>query len=175
MSGESKMFWRLVLLYFLLGSPLLAFGKGLKAHVHGESIWSLAFEGAGGKLVIDAPSEAILGFEYEPKKKKDVEKSAALLQKFENKISEMIVLPKELSCQWSKKSLDILRAEGETKHSEIDGEFEIVCQKDVAGAEVIFNIQKYFPRFRLVNVEVLIDNIQKSVPVTKSGTRIFLK
>lgn len=169
------MSWRAFLLCVFLLIPPIAFGKGLKAHVHGESNWSLAIEGRGGKLLISAPTESLVGFEYEAKKKKDLEKSNSLLKKFEKQMPEMVLFPKEYSCQWNKKSLDILRAEGETKHSEIDGEFELVCQKDLAGAEVVLNIQRYFPRFRSVNFEILIGNVQKSLTVTKSGARVFLK
>jgi len=167
---------RKIVLMMLIGgvqSPVL--GKSLKAHVHGESVWSLAFEGNSGKLLINAPTESVLGFEYEPKKKKDVKKSAAALQKFENAISQMVFIPADYSCSWTKKALDILRAEGDTKHSEVDGEFEIQCQKDLDGAEITFNIQKFFPRFRMVNFEILYGNIQKSLAVSKSGTKVYLK
>ncbi len=169
------MLTRIALMILIGGLHSPVFAKSVKAHTHGESTWSLALEGNSGKLLINAPAVSVVGFEYEPKKKKDIKKSAAALQKFENTIALMVVIPAEYSCVWSKNALDILRAEGDSKHSEVDGEFEVVCQKDLAGAEITFNIQKFFPRFRLVNFEVLFGNIQKSLPVSKSGAKVYLK
>lgn len=165
----------ILLVVLSLFYPLMSGAKTIKAHAHGESNWSLAFEGQTGRLMIDTPAESLLGFEKEPKKKKEIEKANEALAQFEKSISQMVVIPEMYGCQWSKKALDIIRAEPESKHCEIEGEFEITCQKNLDEAKITFNIQKYFPRFRLVNFEILFGNIQKSLPVTKSGTKVYLK
>ncbi len=149
--------------------------KSVKAHAHGVSTWSLAFDGKTGKLMVDTPAESILGFEYEPKKKKDVLKVSANLQKFEQAIPKMIVIPDEYSCVWTKKTLEVIREENNKNHCEVEAEFEINCQKILEGAEIKFYIQKYFPKFHSVNAEILFGNIQKSLPANRIGVSVFLK
>ena len=149
--------------------------KVVKAHNHEESTWSLAFEGKVGKLLIESASESIIGLEREPKNKKEAKKVNDALKKFEEKISLMVQFPKNLSCAWSKKTLDVLRDENDKKHSEVAGEFEVSCQVEPSGAEIVFNIQKYFPKFKTANVEVLYGNIQKSFVADRAGVKVLLK
>lgn len=158
--------------FFALANPP---PKVVKAHNHGVSTWSLAFEGKVGKLIVESPSESIIGLEREPKNRKETKKVNEALKKFEEKIPLMVHFPKDLSCAWSKKTLDVLRDDNDKKHSEVAGEFEVNCQVEPLGAEIVFNIQKYFPKFKTANVEVLYGNIQKSFVADRSGIKVLLK
>jgi len=161
---------------FLSVFQVLAFQAwGAAAHSHGHSTWSLAFEGLQGKLVVDAPGESVLGFEHEPKKKADHLKVSEALIKFEKKLPEMVSFPADLSCVWTKKTLEVLREENNKKHCEVEAEFQITCAINPEGATVVFNIQKHFPRFHEVQLEVLIGNVQKSQTIKKSKTTVDLK
>lgn len=166
------LFSLVVLVNFSMANPP---PKVVKAHNHGVSTWSLAFEDKIGKLMIETPTESVLPFEREPKNRKEIKIVNETLKNFESKMPLMIQFPKQLSCVWKKVALDVLRDENDKSHSEIEGEFEITCQTEPTGAEIVFNIQKYFPKFKSANIEILYGNIQKSFVSDRSGIKVQLK
>lgn len=158
-----------------------------RAHVHGAAELSIAFEGLNGVFEFSSPSDSIIGFEYEAKTEKDKKATVAALLIFERHISEMIVFEEPLKCKITKDKLEVvyqkplLGAPSGTHssgpsgtHSEVKGFFQVLCEKSPKGSKIEFNIQKFFPRLRDVDVQVLIGSIQKSIEVKKVGTIVEL-
>lgn len=142
------------------------------AHVHGVGKASLAFDGKKGKLEMHAPAEAIYGFEHAAKSQKDKQKKEAGLKKLGEQVAEMIVFDPALKCEIK---LDMYEVIEKKNHSDVESEFSIVCEKPVAGSTVTFNFQKVFSRLKKVQVDVLADQVQKSLVVQKNGETLELK
>lgn len=144
------------------------------AHQHGAAKMAIAFEGANGQINIEVASQGIYGFEYVPKKEADKKKQAEGLQKLETKMSEMVQFEDSLKCVISKTKLEVDQHEG-GKHSDIDGEFKVVCQKSPIGSKITFNVQKVFPALKDVDVQVIVDDLQKSFEAKQNGAVLELK
>ena len=141
------------------------------AHVHSAGKVSLAFDGKKGKLEFHAPAETIYGFEHSAKSKKDKQKKDEGLAKLDS-MAEMVVFDPSLKCEVKKEIFEVIE---QKSHSDVDAEFSINCEAPVAGSTVTFNFQKVYPRLKKVQVEVLIDQVQKSLEVKKNGDSLELK
>lgn len=144
------------------------------AHQHGAAKMAIAFEGVTGQINLEVASQAIYGFEYIPKKDADKKKQAEGLKKLETKMSEMVQFEDSLKCVISKTKLEVDQQEG-GKHSDIDGEFKVVCQKSPVGSKITFNIQKVFPDLKDIDVQVIADDLQKSFEAKQNGAVLELK
>ena len=142
-------------------------------HAHGAGTLGIAFEGTSGRIDLKITSESIVGFEYAPKSAKDKKKRDTALLTLEKNISEMIVFDPSLNCRISKEKIEIV-AESE-KHSNLVAGFGVACGKSPVGTEIVLNFQKQFPNIKDLDVEVVADNIQKSVEAKKNSTRLLLK
>lgn len=156
---------------FLLSMMVFA-AREQGSHVHGRGHVSLAFDGAKGKIQLETPAEAIFGFEHEAKTKADKKKKDEALQKLENKISEMIVFESAAKCEIKKEIIEVNLVKG---HADINAEFSVVCQQSVAGTSISFYFQKVFSSLKHVQVDVLVDEVQKSMEVKKNGESLGLK
>ncbi|MGZ3769826.1 MAG: ZrgA family zinc uptake protein [Bdellovibrio sp.] len=156
---------------FLFSSMVLA-AREQGVHVHGLGKVTMAFDGTKGKIEMEIPADSIFGFEYEAKSKKDIQTKQDALKKLEDKISEMIMFNSSLGCKISKDKFEVHQ---EKNHSDVDAGFSVLCQKSPLGSSVSFNFQKYFPRFKKINVDVIVDTVQKSTEVTKNGETLELK
>ena len=81
--------------------------KGHGAHEHGHAKLNLVVEGTKLTAVLEAPSESIYGFEYEPKTEKDKKKRADGGEKLKNQFGKMLVLDKSLVCTFANTKLDL--------------------------------------------------------------------
>lgn len=145
-----------------------------KAHQHGAAKMAIAFDDVQGKITLELASEGLYGFEYVPKKEGDKKKQKDGLAKLEKNISHMISFSENLKCIFSKEKIEVNQQEG-GKHSDIDAVFNIKCEKDPIDSELTFNIQKYFPKLKDVDVQILIGDVQKSVEANTSGYKVELK
>lgn len=145
-----------------------------KAHVHGSAQLSLAFDGINGKLEFESPAESIIGFEHQAKtdgQKKQVKEALEILK---TKMPEMIVFNPELGCVFKLTEAQV-KMSNETNHSETHANFDLVCNKSPKGSELTFQFTKIFPKLKKVKAQILIDDIQKSLKITKSPTSLKLK
>lgn len=142
------------------------------AHSHGAGKISLAFDGKKGRIEIKAPTESIYGFEHEAKSKADKKKKEDGLLKLEKQISDMIVFNAELKCEIRKDIFEVVQKEN---HADVEAEFNVTCEKPVAGSTIVFNVQKVFPRFKDADIDALVDSVQKSVEAKQNGTELELK
>lgn len=142
------------------------------AHAHGSGKLGIAFDNNKGSVDFHIPAESIIGFEHTAKKEKDKKTKADQLSLLENKISEMLVFEKSLNCQISKEKVEV-SSEGE--HSDVQANFNIICEKSPKGTSVVFNFQKYFKKIKDLDVQILVDDLQKSFEANKTGSSILLK
>lgn len=144
------------------------------AHKHGAAKMAIAFEGAIGQINFEVPSEGIYGFEYVPKKDSDKKKQASGLEKLEKEIAQMVQFDSSLKCVISKDKIEVDQEAG-GKHSDVDAQFKVVCEKSPMNSTIVFNVQKSFTNIKDVDVQVIVDDLQKSIEAQKNDTRIELK
>lgn len=142
------------------------------AHVHGAAELSIAFEGPQGKVEFKSASDSIVGFEHIAKSATDKKIVDEAFKKFEGKISEMIVFDKSLQCQFSKDKLEVVSEGG--SHSNTVAAFSVRCTKSPVGTKLVFNIQKHFPKLKDIDVQIIADNVQKSLEIKSAGTSLEL-
>lgn len=161
---------------------LLSFGLSLWAtekkihrehatHEHGAGHLGIAFEGKIGKIEFKIPSESIFGFEHEAKNKKDKALKIQGLATLENKIADMVVFEPQLKCLISKEKIEVKQ---NGKHSETLANYNVVCAQSPLETAIEFNFQKYFQGIKDIDVQVIVDNLQKSTEL-KGKSVLFLK
>ena len=157
------------------------------AHQHGVGTVGLAFEANKGKLEFKIPAESIIGFEHEAKKESDIKKQTEALAKFESKINEMIVFDSTLKCTLTKEKVEIVR-EQEVKedkshkhkhthgaHSDFEARYDVGCEKSPAGTDLTIKIHSQFKKIKKIELQIILDNLQKAQTVTKDGVVVSLK
>lgn len=146
--------------------------KESKAHVHGAAQVSMGFDGSKGKIEFMAPAETVFGFEHQARSKKDREVKDKGMQVLSDKMSEMIVFDKELACEIK---MEASQVNQEKDHADVEAEYAVICQKPVAGSTITFNFKNGFSRIKKVKVDVIADEVQKSLEVKKNGESLDLK
>ncbi|MBC7420219.1 MAG: DUF2796 domain-containing protein [Bdellovibrio sp.] len=144
------------------------------AHKHGAAEMSIAFEGIKGEIDFAAPGDSIYGFEYVAKKESDKKKQTEALGFLQKNISEMVRFEASLKCVITKDKIEINQSKGE-KHSAVDAEFSVICEKSPVGSAITFNVQTTFPKLKSVNVKVIADDVQKSFDASQNGAKLELK
>ena len=144
-----------------------------KAHQHGHAEMSIAFDGMIGKISLESPADNILGFENKPKNDQQKKQSEENLLKLENSISQMVQMDSSLSCVMQKHEINVNYEEG--GHSDVDASFEVKCQKSPIGTKIKFDFQKHFPRLKNIAVQVLVDQVSKSIQIKKATAELEIK
>lgn len=170
-----------LIIRFIFGSLLIANSSlaqkhhhhSEKSHVHGSAKVSLAFEGTKGKLEFESPAESTVGFEHKARTEADQKKVAATLDLIKNKITEMVLFDPELKCVW--KPLEVKINIENDSHSETHAEFDINCEKSPVASKIDFHFTKIFPKLKKVDVQVLVDDKQKSLQVKTGLSSLQLK
>ena len=144
------------------------------SHEHGAGKIGIAFEGANGKMDFRIPSESIFGFEHEAKSAKHRAAQKSGLTKLEKNISQMVAFEPSLQCVISTDKIEIVK-EKSGSHSDTAAAYSIKCAKSPAGSAITFSFQKEFPKIKDLDVEVVVDSLQKSIEVKESGVRLELK
>jgi hypothetical protein len=143
------------------------------AHIHGAAELSIAFEGLLGKIEFKSPSDSVVGFEHVAKSTADQKTKDNAFKKFETNISEIISFDKSLKCQILKDKIEMLT--DSDNHSNTTAAFTAKCEKSPVGSKITFNFQKFFPRLKDIDVQILVDAIQKSAEIKTNGTTLELK
>ena len=144
-------------------------------HQHGAAHLSIAFEAAVGKIEFKSPAESIFGFEHLAKTDNDKKIVNDKLASFEKKIESLIVFDQSSGCKITKEKISIVPEKHNSNHSDVEAIFNVVCAKSPIGKEVVFNIQGEFQRIKNIQVQVIADNVQKSLVIKKSGTKLQIQ
>jgi|GEM_PF-842065 len=143
------------------------------AHEHGAGALGIAFEGLKGHVEFKISSGSIFGFEYAAKSENDKKQRNEALARLEIKISEMLQFEAALNCKIIKDKIEVV-AES-SGHSDVVAAYTVTCDKSPMGSLLIFNFQQQFPKIKDLDVQVIVDNFQKSIEVKSSKTKLVLK
>ncbi|MGZ3690277.1 MAG: ZrgA family zinc uptake protein [Pseudobdellovibrio sp.] len=145
------------------------------AHQHGSGTLAIAFDDIKGRLELKVPGDSTIGFEYVPKTKKDIATQKNQLDKLEKNIGDIVVFDPSLKCKVSQAKVEEVSEKDHPSHSETHADFDILCEKSPLKTSITFNFQKYFPKIKDMDVQVLIGDLQKSLEANKNGTVVELK
>ncbi len=160
--------------FYAYGKPQLGARHSHKAHVHGSAQLSIAFDGLVGKLEFESPAESTVGFEHLARTDEQKKKVQDALELLKTKMNEMVLFKYDLGCVFNSTSTKFETSQ-EGSHSETHATFDLVCNRSPKGSELTFQFTKFFPKLKKIEAQVLIDDIQKSMKVTKSPTVLELK
>lgn len=139
------------------------------AHVHGEATLAVAFEGTSGQVDFRSPSDAIYGFEHEPKNEKQKAAVDESLKMLESHIEMMLEFPISLGCKFTKEKVSIERESAKSKHAETVAVFKVACDKSPAGASVNLAFHEHFPNIKVLKATFVVDSMQKSMDVKQTS------
>lgn len=150
------------------------------AHNHGSGQLGIAFDHLKGQIDMKISGDSIVGFEYTPKTDKDKKTKETQLNKLSQNISEIIKFDASISCQITKNKVEVVKDEKESaethaEHSDVEALFDVTCAKSPLESRIVFNFQKFFPRIQDIDVQLIVDDLQKSVEARKNGTSVELK
>ena len=143
-----------------------------QAHQHGAGKLGLAFEGTKGVIDFEIPAESIMGFEHEAKSKADQKKKADSIELLKTKMNEMVQFDSTLNCVMQAQDVQVVSQE--KNHSEVKAQYAVQCEKSLLGSVINFNLQKHFKRIKKVDVQIIVDSLQKSIEVKNKPAQIKL-
>lgn len=166
----------------LAPTPALAKKKPAKAHAHGHAKADIGVEGNKIEVELEIPADSIFGFEHVAKtdaEKKIVEDARATLR---DKAAEMFVLPADAGCKATKIQVESTLEDddhGKKKHaheghSDVDVEYDFLCDKSPAGLTATFGIMSAFPKLKEIKVQVVSSTGQKGLTVTSAKDPVGL-
>jgi hypothetical protein len=167
---------KLIFCLFLLIINSVSFANhhSEKAHVHGSGELSLAFDGTHGKLQFECPADSTVGFEHKPTTEAQKKQVTETLELIKSQMKNMVVFNSDLKCQFHPSEVK-LESDDHSSHSETHAEFDIICEKTPKGSTVSFNFSKSFPKLKKVHVQVLVDDLQKSLVTSQGSISLELK
>jgi hypothetical protein len=155
------------------------------SHQHGVGQAGLVFEGNQGKFELIVPAESIIGFEHEAKNEKDIKIRDSILAHFETKFSEMVVFDKSLNCSLTKEKIEIqyektsnqlpAKKNKNSSHSDFVARYIAACDKSPLGTEMTIDFHSHFKKLKKIELQFVLENLQKSLSITKPNTKFNLK
>lgn len=141
-----------------------------EAHVHGAASLAIAFDGLKGRIEFKSASEAVMGFEYQPKSTKDKKIFEETVGKFDL-MDKLVQFDSSLDCVFKKEKIEMI-PDGE--HSDFVANFDVTCGKSVLGSSVIIDFTR-FSRLKDLDITVLAGSLQKSVEAKGKPVTIQLR
>ena len=149
------------------------------AHQHGSGQLSIAFDKNKGRAELKTSAASVIGFEHTAKTARHKKLQNDQLTTLESKISDMLQFETDLNCKISKEKIQIIKDADEAKaaqaeHSDVLAVFNIECAKSPAGSKITFNFRKFFKNLEDLDVQILVDDLQKSLEVKNTNVSVTL-
>lgn len=169
---------KLLLAGLLLASLSAVAHKGKQrshhAHSHGSAQLTIAFDNLKGQVEIKGAAEGIVGFEHEAKSEKDKAALKNVIATFETKISQFIQFDSAAGCTFTKKTIEMVKEDTKSNHSDFVASFDINCTKSVQGSTIQFDFTS-FPKMNDIDTTVLVNELQLKTEIKKTKTSLMLK
>jgi len=167
-------------------APLLA----AEAHVHGQANLGVAIDGETLTLMLESPTDSLVGFEHAPGS--DLERAAVARMKETLEQADKLFLPTAAAeCRLASVELHSLLLDGEDGpepaheagheddeheghegHADLDGDFTFRCAHPEQLHDLEVRLFDAFPRLKKVKVAVVAPQGQKAADLTATGNRI---
>jgi hypothetical protein len=166
-------------------SPKKAGARTHKAHAHGSVELGIAVDGTNAEVDLEAPAEALFGFEHAPKtdaQKKLVTDTLAILRE---KPEQLFAFAGDAACKptsvkVSSTQEDAMKGnehpahgkdrhghEGGDEHAEVEARWTFACKTSLAGTKLQLGLVKTFPRMQRVELSLVSGSKQSGKVLTK--------
>lgn len=147
-------------------------GGEQKAHEHGQARIQIAVQGLEIVVRMEAPAEAIFGFEHKPKSEKEKTIVHDIEKKLKTDLPNILGIEGSLGCHFDKldiqHGLEDHQADKGDGHADFDLDAKATCSKSPVGTKLKVVFLKEFKRIKKLKLEVLSGEKVSSQVVTKS-------
>jgi hypothetical protein len=144
-------------------------GTKHKAHHHGHGQLAIAIDGLKVQFLLEAPTEAIWGFEHQAK----TDKEKAKIKEIEDKVTKspetLVSAPVGCTKETSK-----LEQHQSGSHNDVEITMTFQCQAPLTGATAEVRFIKEFPGLKSLKTQVISESGQKGLTITKPVETIKL-
>ncbi len=161
--------------------------KGHKGHQHGRGKFSVALEGQTLQVELEIPAESVVGFEHQPRNKKQRDAIAKAVKLFQ-KPSGVFVVNAEAGCATqseAKISSKLLSQEGHheeedhshdhEEHADFEVTYQLSCKKPEMVKSVSVKLFQLFPGLSRVDAVGLTSKGQSSARLSSKSAEFKLK
>lgn len=147
-----------------------------EAHVHGQANLSIAIDGGTLTLLLESPTDSLVGFEHAPRTPKERAAVAAMKQSLEQ--ADKLFLPTPAAaCKLTSVALEspLLGSApepGHEGHADLDGDFVFQCAqpRQLRGLDV--RLFERFPGMKTLNVEIAGPAGQKATKLSATQSKV---
>lgn len=178
-------FHRLALASILYGLSLTS--HAAEAHVHGEATLSVAIDGGTLTLMLETPTDSLVGFEHAPHTARERTAVAKMKQTLERPAALFVPSP-AAACKPAGVKLESTLFEPahadhdhdahkhdhdhEAGHADLDGEFVFRCARPDALRDLEVRLFDAFPRLKKLKVEIAGPRGQSAAQLTPRQRKI---
>lgn len=159
---------------FLAASITVFASKAQHAHVHGEGELDISVQGLKALVDFEAPSESILGFEREPRNKKEEQAKADALAFLKDKPADFFVFDASLGCVIKTESVIVEVGDADDHHNDVKGQWSVTCQKPLTGSGLEIKLQEKFSKLKVLEIDIVSDSGEKSSKSKSKSLRVKL-
>lgn len=146
------------------------------AHVHGQARLSVAVDGGTLTLMLESPTDSLVGFEHAPRTAKERAAVAAMKQTLEQADKLFLPTPAAACKQTHVKLASLLLGSppepGHEGHADLDGEFVFQCAQPQHLRDLEVRLFERFSHMKKLNVEVAGPNGQKAVHLSARQSKV---
>ena len=162
-----------------------------KAHQHGHALVQIAVQGMELAVRIEAPAEAMFGFEHKPRSEKEAEIIHDVEKRLKTDLLTMVGVDGGLGCHFEK--LDVTHGLEEhasqpmapaadksgkksktEEHADLEVDAKGKCTQSPVGTKLKFAFIKEFKRIKKLKLEIISGEKVKSQTITKATEEVQL-
>jgi hypothetical protein len=146
------------------------------AHVHGQATLTVAVDGGTLTLMLESPTDSLVGFEHATGNAQERAAVAAMKQTLEQASKLFLPTPtaacKQTRVKLASPLLGSAPEPGHEGHADLDGEFVFQCAQPQHLHDLDVRLFERFPRIKKLNVEVAGPNGQKAVQLSATQNKV---
>lgn len=168
---------RTALLLATLFATLLVSAPGFAAdaHVHGEARLAVAIDDGTLSLILESPTDSLVGFEHAPRTARERAAVTKMKQTLERP-AEVFRPTQTADCKPVRVKLESALLESKHTHHDghanLNGEFVFACAAPQHLRDLDVRLFKHFPDLKKLKVEVAAPRGQKAVQLTKRQHKV---
>jgi hypothetical protein len=146
------------------------------AHRHGHAELNVALQDQELLIVLEGPSDNVLGFERAPRTEEEKQKVKQVEEQLKQ-TAQLFELPVAARCepQPARTELKLPAAGSKEQHSEVEAEWRWRCAVPTALTYVDVGLLKVFPRMKELRVQLITPTGQRAARLRPGNARLTLR
>lgn len=157
------------MILIVLFSSLLTFAE--MKHEHGVGELYIGISGNKMAAIMSVPAETIVGFEYEPKKEKDIQEQQKKIADLEKNFFAMVNLDADYKCEKEKASTEVKR---EGNHGELTLNASATCVRPITTGKLSLKFKDFYPKLKKLNINLVTEKKAQTFGIVKGQGEIDL-